>query len=110
MDLRNNMIKMKLGDLAFFYHSQKDREIVGIVEVVREHYPDFTDDTGKFSMVDFQYKKPITKPVSLKEIKAVESLQNMALIKQSRLSVMPVESAEWNTIIKMSEGHMLLDL
>ena len=98
---RNNMKAMKLGNQAFFYHSNEGKEIVGIMEVVKEYYPDHTDDTGRFGMVDFKAIKPLKTPVTLAAIKDTESLQNMALLKQSRLSVSPVTPAEWKIIMKM---------
>lgn len=98
----NNMKAMKKGDRAFFYHSVKDKEIVGIVEVVKEHYPDHTDSTGRFGMVDFKAVEPVAKPVTLADIKANPDLQDMALIRQSRLSVSPVSEDEWNIILKMA--------
>lgn len=97
----NNMKAMKKGDLAFFYHSNEGKEIVGIVEVAREYYPDPTDESGKFGMVDFKAVKPFKKFVTLATIKETPSLKNMALLKQSRLSVSPVSDAEWKTILKM---------
>lgn len=98
----NNMKAMKKGDRAFFYHSVKDKEIVGIVEVVKEHYPDHTDKTGRFGMVDFKAIEPVAKPVTLADIKANPDLQDMALIRQSRLSVSPVSDSEWKVILKMA--------
>jgi predicted RNA-binding protein with PUA-like domain len=100
---RNNLRAMKKGDLSFFYHSNEGLEIVGIMEVVKEAYPDPTDETGRFDQVDFKALKPLKRPVTLKEIKATKALADMALIKQSRLSVGPVTKAEWETIIRMSE-------
>lgn len=97
----NNMKAMKIGDQAFFYHSNEGLEIVGIVEVVREYYPDHTDAAGRFGMVDFKAVKPVPKPVSLKTIKATPELAGMALLKQSRLSVSPVRAEEWDFIFKM---------
>lgn len=97
----NNMKAMKLGDQAFFYHSNEGLEIVGIVEVVKEYYPDHTDEKGRFGMVDFKALKPVPKPVSLKIIKETPSLSSMALLKQSRLSVSPVRAEEWEIICKM---------
>ncbi len=97
----NNMKAMKKGDLAFFYHSNEGKEIVGIVEVAKEYYPDPTDETGKFGMVDFKAVKPLKKFVTLATIKETPALKNMALLKQSRLSVSPVSEAEWKTILKM---------
>ena len=99
---RNNLKKMKKNDLCFFYHSVIEKSIVGIVKVVREHYPDPTDKTGRFVVVDVKAIKKLKKPVSLDQIKTNSRLQNIALIKQSRLSVMPIKKNEWNEIIKLS--------
>jgi len=100
---RNNLMSMKKKDLCFFYHSVSEKSIIGIVEVVKEHYPDPTDKTGKFVVTDVKTKKRLKKAVSLEEIKSNPKLSNMALIKQSRLSVMPITKIEWETIIKISE-------
>ena len=100
---RNNLMSMKKKDLCFFYHSVSEKSIIGIVEVVKEHYPDPTDKTGKFVVTDLRTKKKLKKAVSLEEIKSNPKLSNMALIKQSRLSVMPLTKNEWETIIKISE-------
>ena len=100
---RNNLMSMKKKDLCFFYHSVSEKSIIGIVEVVKEHYPDPTDKTGKFVVTDVKTKKRLKKAVSLEEIKSNPKLSNMALIKQSRLSVMPLTKIEWETIIKISE-------
>lgn len=97
----NNMKAMKIGDQSFFYHSNKGLEIVGLVEVVKEYYPDHTDPKGRFGMVDFKAIKPLKTPVTLKEIKATPSLSEMALVKQMRLSVGPVTKKEWDIILKM---------
>ena len=97
----NNMKDMKTGDQAFFYHSNEGKEIVGICEVVTEYYPDHTDETGRFGMVDFKAVKPLKTPVTLKQIKETKSLAEMALLKQSRLSVSPVRKTEWDIILKM---------
>jgi predicted RNA-binding protein with PUA-like domain len=99
----NNMKAMTIGDRAFFYHSNEGKEIVGICEVVTEYYPDPTDPKGKFGMVDFKAVKPMTRPVTLKQIKADPALQDMALLKQSRLSVSPVTEAEWRHILALGE-------
>ena len=99
----NNMKAMKIGDQAFFYHSNEGKEIVGIVEVVKEYYPDHTDEKGRFGMVDFKAIKPVPTPVTLAQIKADPNLQDMALIKQSRLSVSPVTSEEWDYICKLGD-------
>ena len=100
---RNNLRSMKKKDLCFFYHSVSEKSIIGIVEVVKEHYPDPTDKTGRFVVTDVKTKKRLKKAVSLEEIKSNPKLSNMALIKQSRLSVMPLTKIEWETIIKISE-------
>lgn len=97
----NNMKAMQTGDLGFFYHSNEGKEIVGIVEVVKTYYPDHTDETGRFGMVDVKAVKPLPLPVTLTEMKATKTLENMALLRQSRLSVCPVEEAEWELICKM---------
>ena len=99
---RNNLIKMKKGDLCFFYHSVSEKSIVGIVEVVKESYPDPTDNSGKFVVVDVKIKSKIIKAISLEIIKKTAGLENIPLLKQSRLSVMPISKKEWDTIIKLS--------
>jgi predicted RNA-binding protein with PUA-like domain len=99
----NNMKAMKLGDRAFFYHSVKEKQVVGIVEVVREYYPDPTDASGRFGMVDVKALAPFARPVSLAEIKAEPRLENRALVRQSRLSVLPVNDEEWKVICAMGE-------
>ena len=97
-----NLMKMKKGDLAFFYHSNIGKEIVGIVEVAREHYPDPTANAGDpWVVVDFVARQPMKTPVTLAAIKNEPKLQEMALLKQSRLSVQPVTAAEWKIICKM---------
>ena len=98
----NNMKAMKRGDRCFFYHSVSAKEIVGVVEVVREHYPDPSDASGRFGMVDVKVVAPVRRPVSLKEIKADPALQDMRLVRQSRLSVSPVTPAEWQRICAMA--------
>ncbi len=97
----NNLKAMRKGDLAFFYHSVNEKRIVGIVEVVREYYPDHTDDSGRFGMVDFKAVKPLPRPVTLAEVKTDPRLSDMALIRQSRLSVMPVTDAQWRVITEL---------
>ena len=99
---RNNLIKMKKGDLCFFYHSVSEKSIVGIVEVVKESYPDPTDKSGKFVAVDVKTKSKIKQAISLEIIKNTTGLENITLLKQSRLSVMPISNKEWNLIIKLS--------
>ena len=99
---RNNLKEMKKNDLCFFYHSVTERSIVGIVKVVKEYYPDPTDKTGRFVVVDVKAIKKLKNPVSLDQIKENSKLQDIALVKQSRLSVMPLRKTEWDIIIKMS--------
>ena len=99
---RNNLIKMKKGDLCFFYHSVSEKSIVGIVEIVKESYPDPTDNSGKFVVVDVKTKSKIKQAISLEIIKKTAGLENIPLLKQSRLSVMPISNKEWDIIIKLS--------
>ena len=99
---RNNLINMKKGDLCFFYHSVKEKKIIGIVEVVKENYPDPTDASKKFVVVDVKKKKKLKNSVSLEKIKLQKNLDHIALIKQSRLSVMPIDKKSWDIIYKMS--------
>ena len=99
----NNMKAMKLGDRAFFYHSVNEKRIVGIVEVVKEYYPDPSDASGRFGMVDVKALRPFEKPVTLAQIKAAPRLAELALVRQSRLSVLPVSEDEWKIICKMGE-------
>ena len=99
---RNNLKEMKKNDLCFFYHSVTERSIVGIVKVVKEYYPDPTDKTGRFVVVDVKATKKLRNPVSLDQIKESSKLKDIALVKQSRLSVMPLKKTEWDIIIKMS--------
>ena len=99
---RNNLKEMKKNDLCFFYHSVTERSIVGIVKVVKEYYPDPTDKTGRFVVVDVKATKKLKNSVSLDQIKENSRLQDIALVKQSRLSVMPLKKTEWDIIIKMS--------
>lgn len=96
---RNNMIAMKKGDQSFFYHSSKGLEIVGIMEIVKEHYPDPQDP--RFVLVDVKAAKPFKTPVKLADLKAHPQLQDMAMLRQFRLSVSPVTAAEWKIICKM---------
>ena len=99
---RNNLMKMKKGDLCFFYHSVNEKKIVGIVEVTKEHYPDPTDKTGKFVVVDVAAKISLKNPISLSQIKLNTKLNHLALIKQSRLSVMPIDLKSWKIINRLS--------
>ena len=98
-----NLKTMKIGDLCFFYHSNIGKEIVGIVEVIKEHYIDKTDKSGRFVAVTVKFKKKLAKPVSLKDIKKHKELGDLALIKQSRLSVMPIDYKSWKIINNMSK-------
>lgn len=98
----NNLKAMQVGDQCFFYHSVSEKCIVGIVEVVKTAYPDPTDETGRFVMVDVKYLKELTKHVSLESIKNDSRLSNIALVKQSRLSVMPISADEWKVILEHS--------
>jgi len=101
---RNNLIKMKIGDLCFFYHSVKEKKIIGIVKVVKESYPDKTDKTKRFVMINVKTYKKLNKPVSLEEIKGNKKLNHLSLIKQSRLSVMPIDYKSWLIIMKLSKS------
>jgi predicted RNA-binding protein with PUA-like domain len=96
-----NLKAMRVGDLAFFYHSNEGKEIVGVVKVSREFYLDPKDETGKFGMVDVTAVEKLKKPVTLAQIKADPSLANMALVRQSRLSVMPVAAEDWKRIMEL---------
>ena len=99
----NNLKKMKKGDLAFFYHSQDERAIVGIVKIVKEYFPDPSDPKKRFGMVKVAAVKKVPFPVKLAEIKADKRLSHLALVRQSRLSVMPIDSKSWNLICKMGK-------
>ena len=99
----NNLRKMKKGDLCFFYHSNIGKEIVGIVKIIKEAYPDPTDKTKKFVAVKVRFEKKLEHPVSLESIKKTKELKDLPLIKQSRLSVMPVGTKHWKKILNMSK-------
>ena len=99
----NNLRKMKNGDLCFFYHSNIGKEIVGIVEVIKEAYLDKTDKTGRFVAVTVKFIKKLKTPVSLETIKKNKELSHLSLIRQSRLSVMPIDSKSWKILNKMSK-------
>ncbi len=98
---KQQMMAMEKGDLGFFYHSNEGKEIVGIVEVTREYYPDDSDPTAKFVMVDIRAVKPFKQRVTLADVKATPALANMSLVTSARLSVQPVTAAEWKQICKM---------
>ena len=100
---RNYMKQMKKGDQCFFYHSVEERQIVGVVEVTKEYYLDETDPSGRFVLVDVKTKKKLKKPITLKEIKSNPNLSNLALVRQSRLSVMPVNQKSWKILYKSGE-------
>jgi predicted RNA-binding protein with PUA-like domain len=95
---KQQMMTMKRGDLAFFYHSNVGKEIVGIVEIIKTFHPDPTDSSGKFGMVDVRAVKPLKRPVTLEEIKADPRFSDLALVKMSRLSVQPVPADDWRAI------------
>ena len=97
------MKKMEIGDLAFFYHSVNEKSIVGIVSIIEKYQDDPTDKTGRFGMVVVKAIKSFTKSVSLSEIKSNQKLQRISLIKQPRLSVMPITKEHWDIILEMGE-------
>ncbi len=99
----NNLKKMKKGDLCFFYHSNIGKEIVGIVEVIKEHYTDKTDQSGRFVAVTVKFFRKLKKPVKLEDIKKNKQLSHLYLIKQSRLSVMPIDSKSWKILYNMGK-------
>jgi len=98
----NNLKAMRQGDQAFFYHSNEGLEIVGIAEIVREYYPDPSDPSGRFGMVDIAPVRRVARPVTLQEIKAEKRLADFKLVRQSRLSVVPVADGEWRLICTMA--------
>ena len=99
----NNLKAMEKGDLCFFYHSNIGKEIVGVVEVIKEHFIDPTDKEKKFVAVQLKFKQKLKSPVTLENIKQNKELSNLALIKQSRLSVMPIDSKSWKIICKLGK-------
>ncbi len=98
-----NLKTMKKGDQCFFYHSNIGKEIVGVVEVIKEHYLDKTDQTGRFVAVTVKFLRKLKKPITLEEIKKNKELSHLSLIKQSRLSVMPIDSKCWKILNKMDK-------
>ena len=98
-----NLKNMKKGDQCFFYHSNIGKEIVGVVEVIKEYYLDKTDQSGRFVAVTVKFLKKLKKPVSLEEIKKSKQLSHLSLIKQSRLSVMPIDSKSWKILNNMGK-------
>ncbi len=101
---RNNLMAMKTGDLVLFYHSNEGMEVVGIARVIKEHYPDPTTEDTRWAVVDLEPVQALKVPVSLEKIKADERLAQIALIRQSRLSVMPLKQEEFDRILELSEG------
>jgi len=97
----NNMKAMRIGDEAFFYHSVNEKRVVGIVRVVKEYHPDPSDPSGRFGMVSVEAVRPLPKPVTLAAIKAEPALAELPLIRQSRLSVMPIDQDAWALICRM---------
>ena len=97
----NNLKKMSKGDLCFFYHSNIGKEVVGIVEVIKTAFLDITDKNKKFVAIQVKFKKALKMPVSLESIKKNQNLEGLALIRQSRLSVMPIDTKSWKIILKM---------
>ena len=98
-----NLRSMTKGDLCFFYHSNIGKEIVGVVEVIKESFPDKTDHSGRFVAVTVKFKKKLNKPITLEQIKKNKQLSHLSLIKQSRLSVMPIEDKYWKILNKMGK-------
>jgi predicted RNA-binding protein with PUA-like domain len=106
--VRNHLAKkhlkdMKVGDQAFFYHSGEEKAVVGIVEIIKSYYPDPSDKSGVFGMVDVKALKPLAKPVTLSQIKADPRLKDMVLVKSSRRSVQPVSEAEWKAVLALTK-------
>ena len=99
---RNFMREMSIGDLGFFYHSQKEKAVVGIVEVIAEAHPDSTTDDERWECVDIKAVKPVKTPVTLAQIKEEAALSEMALIRNSRLSVQPVTAEEWRVVCSLA--------
>lgn len=99
---KKQLMAMKKGEHGFFYHSNDERAIVGIVEIIKEYYPDHTDETGKFGMVDVKAVKALKNPVTLADIKSEPRLVDMVLVNNSRLSVQPVTEDEWKIILGMA--------
>ena len=97
------MKNMEIGDLAFFYHSVSEKSIVGIVEIIEKYQPDPTDLSGRFGMVVVKALKSFNRHVSLSDIKSNQDLQDISLVKQSRLSVMPIVEKHWEIILKMGK-------
>ncbi len=103
---RNNLQAMKKGDMAYIYHSNEGKEIVGIAMVIKESYPDPTIDDDRWVAVDIAPVKSLEQPISLKELKANPKLENMSMLRQGRLSVCPISQEEWDEILRMSESDI----
>ncbi len=99
---KKHLMAMRKGEKAFFYHSNEERAIVGVVEIIKPYYPDHTDETGKFGMVDVKAVQALKKPVTLAEIKADPRLADMVLVNNSRLSVQPVTDEEWAIVLELA--------
>ena len=99
---KKHLMAMQVGDRGFFYHSNEDKAIVGIVEVIKPYYPDHTDETGKFGMVDVRAVKALKNKVTLAQIKASARLAGMTLVNNSRLSVQPVSDEEWRIVLELA--------
>jgi predicted RNA-binding protein with PUA-like domain len=97
-----NLKNMQKGDLCFFYHSNIGKEIVGVVEVIKESFLDKTDDSGRFVAIQVRFREKLKKYVTLEDIKKTKVLSHLSLVKQSRLSVMPIDSKSWKILYKMS--------
>jgi predicted RNA-binding protein with PUA-like domain len=102
---KKHLMAMQVGDRGFFYHSNEDKAIVGIVEVIKPYYPDHTDETGKFGMVDVRAVKALKNKVTLARIKAEPRLDGMTLVNNSRLSVQPVSDEEWRIVLELAGEH-----
>jgi len=102
---KKHLMAMQVGDRGFFYHSQEDKAVVGIVEVIKPYYPDHTDETGKFGMVDVRAVKALKNKVTLAQIKAEPRLVGMTLVNNSRLSVQPVSDEEWRIVLELAGEH-----
>lgn len=98
---KQNLMAMQVGEQAFFYHSNEGKAVIGIVEIIRSYYPDHTDETGKFGMVDVKAVKPLPRPVTLEEIKRDPALADMMLVTHSRLSVQPVTPVQWQRVCEL---------
>ncbi|MCA9643498.1 MAG: EVE domain-containing protein [Polyangiaceae bacterium] len=105
-EARNNMRAMKVGDLALFYHSVKERDVVGVMKIVKEAYPDHTAEGGDWSMVDVEPVKPFTAPVNLTTLKADPNFADLLLIRRSRLSVVPVSAEHFRAILKLGKTKL----